>query len=96
MGELRSSFMKTSPAVIVSNNAANEFSSRVIIAPITSKAHKIYPFEVGIELQERKCKVLLDQIRAIDKLRLGNKISRCDREILDHIDTTLKIVLALT
>lgn len=90
-----SEIMKTRPGVIVSNNAANELSSRVIVAPITSKAHKVYPFEVALVLQRKRCKILLDQVRAIDKMRLGDKIGKCDSDTLDSIDRALKVALAL-
>lgn len=90
-----SEIMKTRPGVIISNNIGNECSSRVIIAPITSKAAKIFEFEVAIEINGKHGKVLLDQIRAIDKMRLGSKIDTCDDDILDAIDEALKLVLAL-
>ena len=36
---------KTRPGVVVSNDSGNEYSSRVILAPITSQSKKVYPFE---------------------------------------------------
>lgn len=86
---------KKRPAVIVSNNVGNEFSSRVIVAPITSKVSKIFPFEVEVELKGKKGKILLDQIRAIDKIRLQEKIAPGNEELLEKINTALKIVLSL-
>jgi mRNA interferase MazF len=90
-----SEIKKTRPAIIVSTNITNEISSRVIIAPVTSRAHKIFPFEVPISLNGQKGKILLDQIRSIDKKRLGKKITECDAEMLGYINDALKIVLAL-
>lgn len=90
-----SEIKKTRPAVIISNNAGNEASSRVIVAPITSSVKKVFPFEVPIEIKEKKGKILLDQMRAIDKMRLGGKLGICDQTILDQIDDAIKIVLAL-
>ncbi len=90
-----SEIKKTRPGLIVSNNIANQFSSRVIVAPITSKAKKIYPFEVGLKLNEKKGKILLDQIRAIDKKRLGKKISTLEPSIIETINKALKLILEL-
>ena len=86
---------KKRPAVIISNNTGNEFSSRIIIAPITSQINKIYPFEVGISLKSKSGKILLDQLRCIDKIRLGNLIAPLDANTISKIDIVLKKVLAL-
>lgn len=90
-----SEIKKTRPALIVSNNAGNEVSKRVIVAPITSSVTKIFPFEVPITIKNTEGKILLDQIRAIDKIRLGVKIGTCDKELIDQINDALKIVLSL-
>ncbi len=67
---------KTRPAVIISNDIGNEYSARVIVAAVTSQhLDRIYPFEVLVEAGEgglaQRSKVLLDQIRSVDKRRLG-------------------------
>ena len=54
---------KKRPCLVVSNNLGNEFSSRVVVAPITSSVREVYPFEVKITLENREGKILLDQIR---------------------------------
>lgn len=86
---------KKRPAMIISNDAANEFSKRVIVAPITSQATKIFPFEVLITLKDKSGKILLDQIRSIDKTRLENKLDTAGTVTLLEVDTALKMVLAL-
>ena len=40
-----SKITKTRPAVIISNNINNQFSKRVIVAPITSKVKKFFPLK---------------------------------------------------
>ena len=86
---------KTRPAVIVSNDASNEMSTRIIVAPITSSATHLYPFEASITVAGKKGKVLLDQIRSLDKQRLSTKITSVDDRTQEEIDTALKIALAL-
>lgn len=90
-----SEITKTRPAVIISNDQGNEISRRVIVVPITSKATKIFPFEVAIEINGKNGKVLLDQIRTIDKARLGKKIGICEHDTLFLIDEALKVVLSI-
>lgn len=86
---------KKRPAVILSNDVSNVIASRVIVAPLTSNATKIFPFEVPINLKGKNGKILLDQIRSIDKLRINDKISACDDVTLELIAEALKIALAL-
>ncbi len=67
---------KTRPAVIISNDIGNEFSARAIVAPLTTAGQdKVYPFEVLIPAAEGELphpsKAALDQIRTVDKRRLG-------------------------
>ena len=86
---------KTRPALIVSNDIGNENSNRVIVAPITSKIGKIYPFQVQIILKDKEGKVLLDQIRTVDKTRLGRKEGSVNVDTMGEIDQALKFVLSL-
>lgn len=86
---------KTRPVLIVSNNLANEFSNLVQIAPITSQIKKIYPFEVETIVDGRPAKIMLNQCRAIDKTRLGSKITNIDRSTLFAVEDAIRIVFGL-
>lgn len=86
---------KTRPALIVSPDAANEFSKRIIVAPITSSVENIYPFEAKIAINFKECKVLLNQIRTIDKVRLGSKMTTLDSATMHEVNKALKIALDL-
>lgn len=90
-----SEIAKTRPCLIVSHNAGNEVSPQLIVAPITSSIKRIFPFEVPIEIGEKKGKILLNQIRCIDKVRLSGHIDRIDSKTMDLVDEALKLVLAL-
>ena len=91
-----SEIRKTRPGLIVSNNAQNQASKRVIIAPLTSVISKIYPFEVRVSIKGKESKVMLDQIRTIDCQRLGEKLGKLTSQEMENIDKVLKFVLALT
>ena len=55
----------------------------------------MYPFEIKISLDGKAGKVMLNQCRAIDKSRLGEKIDSLDPKIMKLADEALKIVFAL-
>ncbi|GAB4111939.1 MAG: type II toxin-antitoxin system PemK/MazF family toxin [Roseiflexaceae bacterium] len=97
---LGSEIAKTRPAVIISNNIGNQYADRVIVAPITSaKTERVYPFEALIPAGQAglavASKVLLDQIRTIDKSRLGHAIGMLDPAILEAINRAIRISLEL-
>lgn len=87
---------KKRPCLIISSDEGNEESSRVTVAAITSTVKTVYPFQVKISMKNKEGKVLLNQIRTIDKQRLDGKIITLDKETLGQVDKALKIALALT
>ena len=95
-----SEIAKTRPALIISNNVGNEFSERVIVAPISSQGtDRVYPFEVLLPSSDgglaRTSKALLDQIRAVDKSRLGSRLGAlADTRLLD-VDRAIRVSLAV-
>ena len=87
---------KTRPAVIVSNDDGNEISKRIVACPITSNANHVYPFEVKIEMNGKTGKIMADQLKALDKQRLGKKMFFLGPEIMEQVDKALKLVLSLS
>ena len=90
-----SEIQKTRPAVVVSNDAQNKSASRVIVLPITSNIEQVFSFHTILTVQGKQAKALGDQIRTIDKSRLGKLIGSCIEEEILHIDIALKKVLNL-
>lgn len=92
-----SEISKTRPAVIISNDTGNRYSDRVIVAPLTSKGvEKVYPFEVKIAAEDGvndASKILLDQIRTLDKSRLGKKIGKLSHKIMEEVSQAIRISL---
>lgn len=91
---------KSRPAVIIQNDLGNRYSPITIIAPITSQnIEKTYPIEVVLDRKnyglEKISKVLLNQIRAIDKRRLIRKLGKVDYETMMKVDYSIKISLGL-
>lgn len=95
-----SEIKKSRPAVIIQNDLGNKYSPITIIAPISSQdTDRIYPIDVLILKNNfglvADSKVLLNQIRAVDKRRLVKKAGRVDELTLDKIDEAIKISLGL-
>lgn len=86
---------KKRPALVCSYNVMNENSSRIIVAPITSNLNKVYSFEYEIHKPEVNGKIMLDQIRSIDKSRLGNKLGQLSLEEMQGVDLILKSILGI-
>lgn len=86
---------KNRPAVVLSNNLFNKYLPRVIIAPITSNVEKIFEFDSIVTVAKKKGKVMLDQVRTIDKGRLGKKLCALTSEEMASIEKALKRALDL-
>jgi mRNA interferase MazF len=68
---------KTRPALVVSPDDMNAALSRVIVAPITS-AGRPMGCRPELTFQNKSARILLDQLRCVDKLRLGRKMGHID------------------
>lgn len=87
---------KTRPSLVCSHDILNENSSRVIVAPITSKLKKVYSFEFVIKDHSQVVgKIMLDQLRSIDKSRLGKKVGNLTMKEMQEIDVIIKFILGV-
>ena len=88
------------PVLIVQNDVGNKYSPTVIAAAITSRLSKtrlpthidIYAKDVGLA---KDSVVLLEQIRTIDKSRLGRYLCTLTGEQMKKVDQALHISLDL-
>lgn len=83
---------KTMPCVIISPNEMNLYLRTVIIAPLTHTL-KLYPTRVLCNVNGSDGAIMLDQIRTVDRLRIGNIISKLSsneiREVKDILNQML-------
>jgi mRNA interferase MazF len=70
---------KTRPALIVSPDDMNGVLPRVIIAPLTSKGQSL-GCRPEIEFAGKPARILLDQIRSVDKHRLAGKMGEIEMQ----------------
>ncbi len=68
---------KTRPALVVSPNDMNEVLPRVIVAPITSKGQAL-GCRPELVFNGKPARILLDQLRCVDKTRLTSKLGEID------------------
>ena len=71
---------KTRPALVVSPNDLNRAMPRVIVAPLTSKGQPLGCRPETV-FDGRDARILLDQIRSVDKRRLLSKIGEIEEAI---------------
>lgn len=95
-----SEIAKTRPALIISNDIGNQHAGRVIVAPITTaNVEKVYPFEVKLPVGEggvsQASKVLLDQIRTVDKSRLSTRLGTISKLRIEEVNRAIRLSLAV-
>ena len=72
-----SEIQKTRPALVVSPDDMNASLPRVIVAPITSKGQAL-GCRPALEFNGKPARILLDQLRCVDKSRLTSKLGEID------------------
>ncbi len=88
------------PVLIVQNDVGNKYSPTVIAAAITSKMSKtrlpthidIYAERAGLA---KDSVILLEQIRTIDKKRLGERMGHLDDETMGEVNHAITISFGL-
>jgi mRNA interferase MazF len=68
-----SEIRKTRPGLVVSPDDMNEVLPRVIVAPLTSAGQPL-GCRPEIRFKGKRARILLDQVRAVDRNRLGNRM----------------------
>src|SRR5688572_29934610 len=76
-GEVR----KTRPALVLSNDPANDALNRVVVVPLSGQTQKLYPAEALVTIRGKKSKAMADQITTASKLRLRERVGA-----LSHAD----------
>ncbi|MBK5101515.1 MAG: type II toxin-antitoxin system PemK/MazF family toxin [Desulfobacteraceae bacterium] len=86
---------KKRPAVIISNNAANQFLNRIQVVPLTSSVGKLYPSEAYITLRGKKAKAMADQLTTVSKERLINQAGSVSKTEMESLERAIMIQLDL-
>jgi mRNA interferase MazF len=95
---------KRRPAVIVSNDGANDVVGRlgrgvVTVVPVTSNTTRVYPFQVLLPAGEsgldRASKAQAEQVRSIAAERIGPRVGVITAERMLALNDALRLHLAL-
>jgi mRNA interferase MazF len=79
---------KTRPCAVISPDEMNRHIGTVIIAPMTTKGRE-YPTRVPCTFQEVEGRIVLDQIRTVDKTRLVKRLGRLSSTTSDRLLSVL-------
>ena len=70
---------KVRPCLIVSPDESNKYLNTVVVVPLTSTV-KPYPTRLDCHFQGKQGQLAVDQLRCIDKTRIGKKMGELDVE----------------
>ena len=87
------------PALVVQNDVGNEHGSTTIVAAVTTRTGRAYPFQVGVTAAEsglpRDSSVMLNQLQTIDKARLREWVGQVGPARMAEVDRALHLSLGL-
>lgn len=95
---------KRRPAVVVSNDRANATAAAlgrgvITVVPLTSKVHRVYPFQVLLTAETTglpvDSKAQVEQVRSVAVERLSSAVGRVSPVDLAHLDDALRLHLDL-
>ncbi len=96
---LKNEAASTRPAILVTNNVANELSPTLVVIPLTSNVERVYPFEILLERSrtglDYDSKVQIQFIRHVSRARLKRVIGSVLGEDMLELDEKLREHLAL-
>jgi mRNA interferase MazF len=75
-----SELKKIRPVVIVSQDEMNKYLKTVVICPLTSKLHPSWRTRLQITCAGQRAEIAVDQVRAISKQCLKEKIDQLSNE----------------
>ena len=90
---------KTRPALVISNDNNNRYSSTITVIPLTGSTQKVYPFEVfigkkysGLALDS---KIKCNQVRTVDKARLIRSTGHIPEDKMNEVEKALLLHLGI-
>jgi mRNA interferase MazF len=86
---------KTRPCAVISPDEMNELLATVIIVPLTSTVRKL-PFYLQVRYDNRNGALACDQIKAIDKRRVGKSLGQMTTKDKNTLSTMLRTMFQVS
>ncbi len=86
---------KTRPCVILSHTKANAIRLTVVVVPLTTGARTFEPIEIALVSAGPDSKAVCDQLTAIDKQRIADRIGSLSAKDLRRLEESIREVLGL-
>jgi len=87
---------KTRPCLILTNDTLNRLRKTVVVIPLSTAAKAYPPITVEVQCQNKKVVAVIDQIRAVGKHRLQNKIESISNSDLSKVLSALSNILEIS
>jgi mRNA interferase MazF len=86
---------KTRPAIVVSNNGANQALNRLIVVPLTSQITKVYAGQAMVTLNGEPRKAMADQLTTASKERLRSKAGEISNSDIASVERAIMLHLGI-
>ena len=85
---------------MIQNDVGNRHSPITIVIPLTSRvSEKPYPqnvqFEAGVAGLPKNSELVTNQIRAIDKTRVGNRLGSVPDKLMEAVERAVLLTLGM-
>ena len=98
-GGVRPGLIIQGNALVMQNDAGNRTSPTTIVAAITSRKKRSFPFHVEISKEEsglpEDSTILLEQIQTVPQSRLTKKVGELDEHKMDEVNKALMYSLGM-
>ena len=86
---------KTRPCLILSTNLVNERRRTVVVIPLSTSPQPSPPLLVPLACSGRQVVAVIDQVRAIAKERLRQRLAECSQPDLEAVEAGVRRILEL-
>ena len=88
------------PALVIQNDVGNRYSPITIVIPLTSRvSEKHYPqnvvFEAGVAGLPKNSELVANQIRAIDKSRVRERLGSVPETLMESVEMAILLTLGM-
>jgi mRNA interferase MazF len=84
-----SEIAKTRPAVVISDDKMNAALKTLVVCPVTSRLHPRWPSRIRVSIDGKSAEIAVDQVRTIDKARIGEMLDKLDDGVVAEIRHTV-------